>query len=92
MIHSDWIARFVTEMEQAGITVHDPFIGYMVAIAATVQLEKTLSQTPEVARASAQKFRNCQDFVKILSEQWPNMVFTVRTISTCIFKYRTRLL
>jgi len=43
MIHANWVFRLLSEMDEAGFALHDPFISYLVAIAALIHLEHTLS-------------------------------------------------
>ncbi|KAL2204251.1 hypothetical protein CC79DRAFT_1372259 [Sarocladium strictum] len=52
IIHSSWVIRHIIEMEGAGMSIYDPFIGYLVALAASIQLEHTLNNDPKVANAA----------------------------------------
>jgi hypothetical protein len=70
LIHSRWIIRFLDEMDEAGMMLYDPFIGYLTAIAATIQLEHTLSKHADVAAAARLSFRNAIRFLRKLSQYW----------------------
>ncbi|KAK2594973.1 hypothetical protein QQS21_007331 [Conoideocrella luteorostrata] len=74
VIHSTWVLRLISEMEGAGVAIHDPFIGYQVAIAATIQLELTVgSKRLKVAQIARQRFRDACSFISRLSAEWPSM-------------------
>ncbi|KAF9889819.1 hypothetical protein FE257_006909 [Aspergillus nanangensis] len=73
LIHSRWIARFIREMDDANLRLHDPFIGYLAAIAATSQLEHTLCNNQQVALLAKEDFKTLVDFVTRLSLYWDNM-------------------
>jgi len=84
VIHSNWICTHISEMEQAGFDLHDPFVGHVVAIAASVQLEQMTGKDPVVSQTARRKFRQCCRFIKRRSEDWPNMLTTVRNSAKCI--------
>ncbi|GFF88646.1 uncharacterized transcriptional regulatory protein C530.11c [Aspergillus udagawae] len=73
VIHSRWIARFVREMAEVGFKLYDPFIGYLCAIAATIQLEHTQSKKQQVARLAKNDYETLVAFVTGLSAYWGNM-------------------
>ncbi|CZR52279.1 uncharacterized protein PAC_02156 [Phialocephala subalpina] len=73
LIHSRWIIRFLDEMDEAGMMLYDPFIGYLTAIAATIQLEHTLSKHADVAAAARLSFRNAIRFLRKLSQYWDSI-------------------
>jgi len=64
-------------MDEGGLMLHDPFVGHLVAIAASIHLEHTISEYPTVADVATQNFNRCLDFVKRQSQEWPNMQVTV---------------
>ncbi|TVY91264.1 hypothetical protein LAWI1_G004693 [Lachnellula willkommii] len=70
LIHSRWIIRFLDEMDEAGMMLYDPFIGFLTAIAATIQLEHTLSKHSDIATAAKLSFRNAIRFLKKLAKYW----------------------
>ncbi|KAH8691754.1 hypothetical protein GQ44DRAFT_201388 [Phaeosphaeriaceae sp. PMI808] len=73
LIHANWVFRLLNHMDEAKLMLHDPFLGHLVAIAASIHLEHTKSQYPTVAGSAKQKFNQCFDFVKRLSKEWPRM-------------------
>ena len=72
-IYADWIHRLVCEMEEAGLMLHEPLVGYLVSIAASIQLERSRNDDETIASSSRRKFRKCKDFVRRLSSIWPNI-------------------
>ncbi|EAW13714.1 fungal specific transcription factor domain-containing protein [Aspergillus clavatus NRRL 1] len=73
LIHSRWIARFVREMTEVDMRLQDPFIGYLCAIAATIQLEHTVGNNQKVSRLAKKDYRILVDYVIGMSAQWENM-------------------
>jgi hypothetical protein len=82
LIHANWVVRLLNHMDEARLMLHDPFLGHLVAIAASIHLEHTKSQYPTVAASAKQKFEKCLDFVRRLSQEWPRMQVTVRAYPT----------
>lgn len=66
-------------MDEARLMLHDPFLGHLVAIAASIHLEHTRSQYPTVAASAKDKFNKCFDFVTRLAKEWPLMEAAVCT-------------
>lgn len=77
MIHSQWVLRHMSEMEESGQSLQDPFVGYLVAIAATIQLEFTISKHPKVAAKAVRNVEKARVFLQKMSREWPNMLNTV---------------
>lgn len=73
LLHSRWIVRFIREMSEVGFEVCDPFLGYLAAIAATIQLEHTGNKNPQIAILVNKEFRTLVDFIAELSVHWENM-------------------
>ncbi|PKY01822.1 hypothetical protein P168DRAFT_241590 [Aspergillus campestris IBT 28561] len=73
LLHSRWIARFVREMSEVGFCLYDPFLGYLAAIAATIQLEHTSSRNQQVASLVNKDFRTLVQFINGLSAHYDNM-------------------
>ncbi|KAF4226078.1 hypothetical protein CNMCM8980_008163 [Aspergillus fumigatiaffinis] len=73
VIHSRWIAHFVREMDEVDFKLYDPFIGYLCAIAATIQLEHSRSKKQQVARLAKNDYETLVAFVTGLSAYWGNM-------------------
>jgi hypothetical protein len=70
LIHSRWVIRLIEEMEDAGLMLYDPFIGYLVALAATIQLEHTVSKHSDVAAAAKLSVKGAIRYLKKLSNYW----------------------
>ncbi|PBP20744.1 hypothetical protein BUE80_DR008302 [Diplocarpon rosae] len=87
LIHSRWIIRFLNEMDEAGMMLHDPFIGYLTAIAATIQLEHTLSKHSDVAAAARLSFASAVRYLKKLSKYWTS----IRELLAIVEELATRL-
>lgn len=62
--------------------LYDPFIGYLTAIAATIQLEHTLSKHSDVAAAARLSFRSAIRFLKRLAKYWTSIQELVGHTST----------
>ena len=77
LLHSRWIARFVREMSEVGFCLYDPFLGYLAAIAATIQLEHTGSRNQQVASLVNKDFRTLVQFINGLSVHYDNMAVLV---------------
>ena len=78
-INANWTVRLISEMERSDFSLHDPFIGYLVTVAATVHLDKSLHKDSDVANSARQKFHKCRDFVAKLATEWPSMANAVRS-------------
>jgi hypothetical protein len=64
-------------MEEADLILLDPFIGFLVAIGASIHLEHTLGVNAAITGPANHKFRKCVNFVSRLAEVWPNLRHTV---------------
>ncbi|RJE27603.1 hypothetical protein PHISCL_00028 [Aspergillus sclerotialis] len=73
LLHSRWIVRFIKEMNEVDFHLYDPFLGHLAAIAATIQLEHTVSKNPQVSQTISSEFKMLVDFMASLSERWENM-------------------
>jgi hypothetical protein len=60
-------------MGEVSFETCDPFLGYLAAIAATIQLEHTGSKNPQIALLLNKEFRVLVDFMTELSVYWENM-------------------
>lgn len=82
MIQANWVVRLLNEMDDAGLALYDPFIGRLVAIAASIHLEHTLSLHQSVANSAQNKFEKCYRYVKKCARPWPTMLDTVSSGAT----------
>lgn len=67
----------MSDMMNAGLELYDPFVGHMIAIAASIQLEHTLSKTPAVAKRAHRNFQRSRKYIERLAKKWPIMNNTV---------------
>ncbi|KAJ5245135.1 hypothetical protein N7489_005231 [Penicillium chrysogenum] len=81
LLHSRWIVRFIKEMSEVNFETCDPFLGYLAAIAATIQLEHTGSKNPQIALLLNKEFRILVDFMTELSVYWGNMSVLVNKVN-----------
>jgi hypothetical protein len=92
IIHSSWVIRHIIEMEGAGLSIYDPFIGYLVALAASIQLEHTLNNNPKVANAARRKYEKAHAFLQRMAKIWPsvrNSLSVLDDISVRLHRRRT---
>lgn len=73
LIHSRWIVRFVRDMREAKFNVYDPFLGYLAAIAGTIQLELMRSKYEQISVQATEDFQTVLEFIATLSMYWTNM-------------------
>ncbi|KAJ5683559.1 hypothetical protein N7462_006724 [Penicillium macrosclerotiorum] len=81
LLHSRWIARFIKEMAEVDLQLCDPFLGYLAAIAATIQLEHTGNKNPQIALLVNNEYRVLVDFITGLSSHWNNMGVLVHRVN-----------
>ncbi|KAJ5946944.1 hypothetical protein N7454_003783 [Penicillium verhagenii] len=81
LLHSRWIARFIREMTEVELRLCDPFVGYLAAIAATIQLEHTGNKNPKIALLLNSEYRVLVGFITGLSLQWGSMKVLVRRVN-----------
>lgn len=81
LLHSRWIVRLIREMSEVNFETCDPFLGYLAAIAATIQLEHTGSKNPQIALLLNKEFRILVDFMTELSVYWENMSVLVSLLT-----------
>lgn len=73
MIHSSWVIRHIVEMEEARMNIYDPFMGYLVALAASILLEHTINENPRVANAARRKYDKAHAYLQRTAKIWPNV-------------------
>lgn len=80
--------RLIEEMEDASLMLYDPFIGYLVAVAATIQLEHTVSKHSEVAATAKLSFKGAIRYLRKLSKYWKSTETLVSPMSLfCLADY-----
>lgn len=76
-VYADWIFRSVAEIEEANLMLYSPFVGFLVAIGASIHLEHTLRKHVTLTEPAGLKFRKCVGFIRRLAKIWPSMRHTV---------------
>ncbi|KAJ5401146.1 hypothetical protein N7465_011635 [Penicillium sp. CMV-2018d] len=89
LLHSRWIVRFIKEMSEVNFETCDPFLGYLAAIAATIQLEHTGSKNPQIALLLNKEFRILVDFMTELSVYWENMSVLVNKVNELAARHQS---
>ncbi|KAH8797961.1 putative C6 transcription factor [Xylogone sp. PMI_703] len=70
-IHSSWTVRLVDMVIEKEYQISDPFIGYTVAIAATIHLYYCRTVDSRVRSLAQTKLAKCIKFVEELGAVWP---------------------
>jgi hypothetical protein len=78
--HTTWIVYFVRYFEERNFKVSDPFLGYCVAVVATIELQLSYTEDAAIRKSKQERFESCTKFVRSLGEEWPHMASLVRTI------------
>lgn len=73
MIHSNWVIRHIIELEDAGLAIYDPFVAYLVALAASIQLEHTINDNPKIASAAGRKYDKAHAYLQKTAKIWPSV-------------------
>lgn len=71
LIYASWVAKNLTDMEAAELDVLDPFLAYLVGIAASIHIEHSLSSVVSTATAAEQKLATCMAYLNRVSRIWP---------------------
>lgn len=77
-INAHWVVMLLKDMERSRISMYDPFLGYLVTIAATIHLDKSLRNNDNRANSASNDFQLCYDFVRKMAAIWPNVKNVVR--------------
>lgn len=60
-------------MESANLNVLDPFLAYLVGIAASIHIEHSLSSDASIASSAREKIRTCMAYLTRVSHVWPKV-------------------
>lgn len=71
--HASWIIHIIEMLDTKSFRVTDPFLGYCVAIVATIYLQESFVDDMEIRREKERSFGICLSFVRGLGEQWPHV-------------------
>lgn len=80
--HTTWIVYFVKYFQERNFKVSDPFLGYCVAVVATIELQLSYTEDAAIRKSKQERFETCTKFVRSLGEEWPHMASLVRIIFT----------
>ncbi|RFU26534.1 hypothetical protein B7463_g9796, partial [Scytalidium lignicola] len=70
-LHSSWTARLIDMVTEKDYQISDPFIGYNVAVAATIHLYYCRAADSRVRNSAETKLAKCMKFVEGLGMVWP---------------------
>ncbi|KIW19123.1 hypothetical protein PV08_03415 [Exophiala spinifera] len=70
LVHSTWVCRLITMVQGKGFDLSDPFLGYIVGVAATAQLFYSCSQNEELSRNARESFDKCMAFLDGQAAVW----------------------
>ncbi|KAH8704171.1 putative C6 transcription factor [Talaromyces proteolyticus] len=71
--HTTWILHFVRYFAEKGFKVSDPFLGYCVAVVATIELQLSFTEDAAIRKNKQERFKTCTNFVRDLGKEWPHM-------------------
>ena len=78
ILHSRWIVRLVELCLLKQFEVSDPFVGHLVAAAATVHFFLSFSKDEQLAVKGIENFDKCEKFVGEMAQKWRHLAHTVR--------------
>lgn len=73
LIYASWIAKNLTDMETANLNVLDPFLAYLIGIAATIHIEHSSNLDSSIANSARQKIATCMTYLSRVSSIWPKV-------------------
>lgn len=87
LIHTTWIARLADMVSEKQYKVSDPFLGYCVAIAATIHIYYCRAADSTVREAAHAKLNTCLKFLAGLATVWPRFQETVSRARGTLCRY-----
>lgn len=78
-MHSGWTVRLVRMMEELGMRICDPFIGYQVVVTATVHWIFAFASDDTVAERACSDFERCRGLILGMVGEWPHFGQAVST-------------
>lgn len=79
LMHSGWTVRLVRMMEELGMRICDPFIGYQVVVTATVHWIFAFASDDTVAERACSDFERCHGLILGMVGEWPHFGQAVST-------------
>lgn len=77
LIHSGWTSRLVRIAQDLGHQINDPFIGYLVVVAASIHWIFSFTSDENIAKRARSDFDQCREFVLHMASRWPQFSQTV---------------
>ncbi|CAG7926862.1 unnamed protein product [Penicillium olsonii] len=71
LIHTTWTVRLIDLIQEKEYQVSDPFLGHLVAIAATIHLYYCRAADPAIRESAQSKVDICLEFLGQLATKWP---------------------
>ncbi|KAJ5585576.1 uncharacterized protein N7459_005376 [Penicillium hispanicum] len=71
LIHTTWTVRLVEMVSEKGYQISDPYLGHLVAIAATIQIYYCRAADSALRDSAQRKVETCIKFLGDLSMKWP---------------------
>ncbi|KAJ8115496.1 hypothetical protein OPT61_g2867 [Boeremia exigua] len=73
LIYASWVARTISDMNDAQLDVLDPFLAYLVGIAASIHVEHSSNFEISIASSAKQKLATCMAYLMRVSQVWPKV-------------------
>ncbi|KAF3011191.1 hypothetical protein E8E13_011590 [Curvularia kusanoi] len=73
LIYASWVAKSLSDMENTDLDVLDPFLAFLVGIAASIHLEHSLSTNNSIASSATQKLETCRTYLVSVARIWPKV-------------------
>ncbi|RHZ64500.1 hypothetical protein CDV55_105088 [Aspergillus turcosus] len=73
LIHTTWTARLIDMITEKEYQLSDPFLGHVVAIAATILIYYCRAADPTVRDSAQRKLGTCTTFLSDLATKWPRV-------------------
>ncbi|GFF68446.1 hypothetical protein IFM47457_02067 [Aspergillus lentulus] len=73
LIHTTWTARLIDMITEKEYQLSDPFLGHVVAIAATILIYYCRAADPTVRESAQRKLETCTRFLSDLATKWPRI-------------------
>lgn len=73
LIHTTWTARLIDMITEKEYQLSDPFLGHVVAIAATILVYYCRAADPTVRESAQRKLGTCTTFLSDLATKWPRV-------------------
>lgn len=77
-------------MEATQLDVVDPFLAYLVSIAASIHIEHSLSAESSITSAAKQKLATCLAYLERVSQVWPKVRKRIETLQALQARVRYR--